>query len=205
MRFLNFQVLSETECVQMNQKVLKFKKSTTENEVPNPQLFRNLNDSGLISYMEYIFLMSLLTKPKSGYRIAFDLIDISDQGTIIQEEFSTFCQIGGKKFDLDEKNVEKIPKSIRPATFLAQYFFGPKGDQPLTFEEFSNFVHEFQREMLIIEFFEYSRGHNVISFSEFMEILLKYTVMIPKVCYKLYNSGSSNNAIFWSKIFFTLM
>ena len=174
----------------MNQKVLKFKKSTTESENewpknPNPQLFRNLNDSGLISYMEYIFLMSLLTKPKSGYRIAFDLIDISDQGTIIQEEFSTFCQIGRKKFDdLETSTDEKIPKSI-PPTFLTQYFFGPKGDQPLTFEEFSTFVHEFQREMLLIEFFEYSRGHNVISFSDFMEILLKYTVMIPKVCYNM--------------------
>ena len=128
----------------MNQKVLKFKKSTTESENewpknPNPQLFRNLNDSGLISYMEYIFLMSLLTKPKSGYRIAFDLIDISDQGTIIQEEFSTFCQIGRRKFDdLDHETItseEKIPN-----TFLTQYFFGPKGDQPLTFEEFSTFL-----------------------------------------------------------------
>ena len=181
----------------MNQKVLKFKKSTTESENewpknPNPQLFRNLNDSGLISYMEYIFLMSLLTKPKSGYRIAFDLIDISDQGTIIQEEFSTFCQIGRRKFDtLDNEKITTTEEKI-PNTFLTQYFFGPKGDQPLTFEEFSKFVHEFQQEMLLIEFFEYSRGHNVISFSEFMEILLKYTVMIPKVCYLFIKKMKSN-------------
>ena len=66
----------------MTEKVLKMKKLTETPE--NPNLFRKLNDSGLISYMEYLFLMALLTKPKSGFRIAFDLIDVSEENTIVR-------------------------------------------------------------------------------------------------------------------------
>ena len=34
----------------------------------NPQLFRSLGAHGIISYSEYLFLLSLLTRPKRGLR-----------------------------------------------------------------------------------------------------------------------------------------
>jgi hypothetical protein len=33
-----------------------------------PCLFRKLGDNGLISYTEYLFLLSLLTRPKNGFK-----------------------------------------------------------------------------------------------------------------------------------------
>ena len=34
----------------------------------NPQLLRSLGAHGIISYSEYLFLLSLLTRPKRGLR-----------------------------------------------------------------------------------------------------------------------------------------
>ena len=45
----------------MTEKIVKMDK--------NSNLFRKLNDCGLISYSEYLFLMSLLTKPRYSVEI----------------------------------------------------------------------------------------------------------------------------------------
>lgn len=143
----------------------------------NPSMFRDLNDSGLISYVEYLFLLSLLTRPQSGFRIAFDLIDTGgEQGTIIKEEFARFCRMG---FTANKKKVKTEENSI--CTTLTRYFFGPKQDKPLSFKHFSAFLLNFQREMLLAEFVEYSRGQATIDSRDFAELLLKYTTLQPEV------------------------
>ncbi|CAI4230813.1 unnamed protein product [Auanema sp. JU1783] len=50
-------------------------------------LFRSLGQSGLISYSEYIFLLTLLTKSKSAFKIAFMMFDDDDSGRIDKNEF----------------------------------------------------------------------------------------------------------------------
>ncbi|CAB3396507.1 unnamed protein product [Caenorhabditis bovis] len=49
--------------------------------------FRDLDQNGLISYSEYIFLLTLLTKSKSAFRIAFLMFDEDDNGNIDCDEF----------------------------------------------------------------------------------------------------------------------
>jgi hypothetical protein len=71
---------------QQSQTVPKLKEEI--NDDPRPRLFRDLDENGIISYVEYLFLLSLLTRPQSGFRIAFDLIDTSEEGIIVKEEFS---------------------------------------------------------------------------------------------------------------------
>ena len=105
-----------------------------------------------------------------------------------RDEFSTFCQLGLKN---PRKNEEKVPAT----TFLTKYFFGIHGDKPLTFEEFSTFVKCFQREMLLVEFLEHSKGHDFIKSSQLIEIFLKYTSLLPNVIdYTLYKMGTSDKS-----------
>ena len=50
-------------------------------------LFRSLRDKGIISYTEYLFLLSVLTKPHSGFRIAFNMFDTDGNSKVDKNEF----------------------------------------------------------------------------------------------------------------------
>ncbi|KRZ84448.1 Calcium uptake protein 3, mitochondrial [Trichinella sp. T8] len=49
--------------------------------------FRDANHQGLISYFDYLFLLSLLSEPESRFRIAFDLFDQNKDGKLEMDEF----------------------------------------------------------------------------------------------------------------------
>ncbi|OQR75619.1 calcium uptake protein 3 [Tropilaelaps mercedesae] len=51
------------------------------------KLFRELNDTGIISYTEYLFLLSVITKPRSGFRIAFNMFDTDGNQRVDKNEF----------------------------------------------------------------------------------------------------------------------
>ncbi|KAK6058543.1 EF hand [Cooperia oncophora] len=53
----------------------------------NKELFRSLDQNGIISYSEYIFLLTLITKSKSSFKIAFLMFDRDDNGRIDKNEF----------------------------------------------------------------------------------------------------------------------
>ena len=50
-------------------------------------MFRNLGNKGIISYSEYLFLLTILIKPFSGFKIAFCMLDQDDSGRIDKMEF----------------------------------------------------------------------------------------------------------------------
>ncbi|XP_055894525.1 calcium uptake protein 3, mitochondrial-like isoform X4 [Biomphalaria glabrata] len=51
------------------------------------KLFRKLHDKGIISYTEYLFLLCVLTKPHSGFRIAFNMFDTDGNQIVDKKEF----------------------------------------------------------------------------------------------------------------------
>ena len=55
------------------------------------------------------------------------------------------------------------------------HFFGHRGHDVLKFDHFQKFMEDLQREVLEIEFNEFSKGMNKITPIEFSEILLRYT------------------------------
>ncbi|KAK5966203.1 EF hand [Trichostrongylus colubriformis] len=57
----------------------------------NKELFRSLDQNGIISYSEYIFLLTLITKSKSSFKIAFLMFDGDDNGKIDKNEFLLVC------------------------------------------------------------------------------------------------------------------
>ncbi|XP_076468496.1 calcium uptake protein 3, mitochondrial-like isoform X8 [Babylonia areolata] len=123
----------------------------------NSRLFRNLHDKGIISYTEYLFLLCVLTKPHSGFRIAFNMFDTDGNQIVDKREFLV---------ELDTET---------PDTTLLIHFFGPKGNQVLNYNDFHKFMSNLQKEVIELEFSEFSRGMSTISEVDFARILLRYT------------------------------
>ena len=46
-----------------------------------------MDTAGVISYTEYLFLLSVLTKPKNGFKIAFNMFDRDGNAQVDKQEF----------------------------------------------------------------------------------------------------------------------
>ena len=53
----------------------------------NEKFFRGLGSKGIISFSEYLFLLTILIKPQSGFKIAFAMLDQDGSETVDKEEF----------------------------------------------------------------------------------------------------------------------
>ncbi|XP_041982960.1 calcium uptake protein 3, mitochondrial isoform X2 [Aricia agestis] len=107
---LKRRVLTAKEIEQLKDQVPPLKKGS-------PQMFRNLRDKGIISYTEYLFLLSVLTKPASGFQIAFNMFDTDGNQRVDKNEFlvllslvssSTQKTTGPKTNDNKPSLMEKI-------------------------------------------------------------------------------------------------
>ncbi|XP_030020695.1 calcium uptake protein 3, mitochondrial isoform X3 [Manduca sexta] len=162
----------------------------------SPQMFRNMRDKGIISYTEYLFLLSILTKPASGFRIAFNMFDTDGNQRVDKNEFLVMEKIfsyawKGKRGMTDDKEEGKdgkphdtyvnddqgLQRRHNVDTFLQVHFFGKKGTNDLKFEGFKQFMENLQTEVLELEFHEFSKGHETISEVDFAKILLRYTYL----------------------------
>ncbi|XP_043524058.1 calcium uptake protein 3, mitochondrial isoform X3 [Frieseomelitta varia] len=79
----------------------------------SPHMFRNLRDKGIISYTEYLFLLSILIKPKSGFRIAFNMFDTDGNERVDKTEFLVIRRLLGGNLehrDLDDETKRAMEK-----------------------------------------------------------------------------------------------
>ncbi|CAL8364300.1 unnamed protein product [Lota lota] len=140
-------------------------------------LFRNVGDSGLISYTEYLFLLTILTKPGTGFHIAFKMLDVDGNEQVDKKEFL-------KLKNIIRKRKEKIPKEgeNKPTagvedvnTTLQAFFFGLHGENKLHYQEFRRFMEDLQAEVQEMEFLRFSKGMDTMRREDFAEWLLHYT------------------------------
>nr|XP_036672545.1 calcium uptake protein 3, mitochondrial isoform X13 [Drosophila suzukii] len=177
----------------------KYKENTPALKKGSTRLFRNLRDKGIISYTEYLFLLSILTKPKSGFRIAFNMFDTDGNQRVDKDEFLVMERIfsGAWKEKHGEQESEEELESSTPtpleqgyvndgeglqrrhmvATTLQLHFFGKRGTGVINYDNFYRFMDNLQTEVLELEFHEFSKGNSVISELDFAKILLRYTYL----------------------------
>uniref|UniRef100_A0A0K8TCM4 EF-hand domain-containing family member A2 n=2 Tax=Lygus hesperus TaxID=30085 RepID=A0A0K8TCM4_LYGHE len=75
------------------------------------KMFRSMKNNGIISYTEYLFLLSILTKPIAGFRIAFNMFDTDGNERIDKTEFLVLLGIFSTTFlhgDGTQRSMEKI-------------------------------------------------------------------------------------------------
>lgn len=70
-------------------------------------LFRNLRERGVISYTEYLFLLCILTKPRAGFKIAFNMLDKDGNQMVDKMEFLVLEEIFRKKKDKKEEDTQR--------------------------------------------------------------------------------------------------
>ncbi|XP_045482368.1 calcium uptake protein 3, mitochondrial isoform X2 [Harmonia axyridis] len=172
----------------------KMKEYTPPLNQGGSRLFRNLRDKGIISYTEYLFLLSVLTKPQSGFRIAFNMFDTDGNQKVDKNEFLVMEKIfshawrGKRGLSTDADKVatiqdqyvddeEGLQRKHLVDTSLSLHFFGPKGNNELNFESFRQFMLNLQMEVLELEFSEFAKGLPTISEVDFAKILLRYTYL----------------------------
>ncbi|XP_034132248.1 calcium uptake protein 3, mitochondrial isoform X12 [Drosophila guanche] len=168
----------------------KYKENTPALKKGSTRLFRNLRDKGIVSYTEYLFLLSILTKPKSGFRIAFNMFDTDGNQRVDKDEFLVIVSILAGAFK-ENQNVDPQTKRIKDyvndgeglqrrhvvPTTLQLHFFGKRGTGVINYDNFYRFMDNLQTEVLELEFHEFSKGNSIISELDFAKILLRYTYL----------------------------
>jgi len=144
------------------------------------EFFRKLNNKGLISYTEYLFLLCILTKPKSGFEIAFKMFDTDGNQMVDKNEFLVLGEIFEKRTGDSPASQSPLSsddevKSGQVPTTLTTFFFGLDGTDVCNFNDFFMFMDNLQTEILEMEFLVYSEGMRFISEENFARILLRFT------------------------------
>ncbi|XP_066477326.1 calcium uptake protein 2, mitochondrial [Tiliqua scincoides] len=160
---------------------------------PGPTFFRDLGDKGLISYTEYLFLLTILTKPQTGFHIAFKMLDADGNEQVEKKEFFKFQKIIGKQDELkaasgDEtlsQETELEASDIN--TMLLVHFFGRRGKEKLQYSEFHRFMQNLQTEVQEMEFIQFAKGMNIMTKEDFIEWLLYFT-------------NEENNEVYWQNV-----
>ncbi|XP_066555740.1 calcium uptake protein 2, mitochondrial isoform X2 [Amia ocellicauda] len=156
-----------------------------------PSLFRTLGDHGLISYTEYLFLLTIVTKPHTGFHIAFKMLDVDGNEHVDQKEFMKLKNIIGKRKEAKgskegtEKSTNEPDEEVN--TTLQALFFGKAGKQKLQYKEFCRFMEDLQAEVQEMEFLQFSKGMDTMRREDFAEWLLHYT-------------NEENNEAYWENL-----
>ncbi|XP_055712217.1 calcium uptake protein 1 homolog, mitochondrial isoform X3 [Phlebotomus papatasi] len=157
------------------------RKSVTERldlSLEQTSIFYKLGSYGLISFSDYIFLLTVLSTSRRHFEIAFQMFDLNGDGDVDCEEFEKVATLIRQQTSIgnrhrDHANTGNTFKGVNSA--LTTYFFGPKMDQKLTIERFLEFQKQLQREILTLEFTRKNPDENgKISEVEFAELLLAY-------------------------------
>uniref|UniRef100_A0A8D8VW60 Calcium uptake protein 3, mitochondrial n=1 Tax=Cacopsylla melanoneura TaxID=428564 RepID=A0A8D8VW60_9HEMI len=195
----------------LTQKELKcIKDETPTFHKGSTQLFRTLRDKGIISYTEYLFLLTILTKPQTGFRIAFNMFDTDGNQRVDKNEFLVMEKIfshawkdkrglssdNNNELNSKDTSAEKdfvddeqgLQRKHNVDTTLLVHFFGKTGDNELRYEGFRRFMENLQTEVLEMEFQEFAKGAEVISELDFARIMLRYTYLDIRVYVFVYYS-----------------
>ncbi|KAF2362184.1 EF-hand domain [Trinorchestia longiramus] len=57
------------------------------------RMFREIFEKGIMSYTEYLFLLSILTKPQTGFHIAFNMFDTDGNERVDKQEFLVLMEL----------------------------------------------------------------------------------------------------------------
>lgn len=119
----------------------------------------------MISYTEYLFLLTILIKPSSGFKIAFSMLDQDGNERIDKEEFKVLEAIfsaaakdrkENSDFAEDDFGLQAEHQQDTDTSLLV-HFFGKNGREELQFSQFCTFMENLQTEvLLLLIFYSYS-------------------------------------------------
>ncbi|KAL1275000.1 hypothetical protein QQF64_027814 [Cirrhinus molitorella] len=151
-------------------------------------MFRGIGDKGLISYTEYLFLLTILTKPQTGFHIAFKMLDIDGNEHVDKKEFQKLKKVIRPRKELLRQSGTELSDSVDEVnTTLQVFFFGKNGKDKLQYKDFCRFMEDLQAEVQEVEFLRFSKGMKTMRREDFADWLLHYT-------------NEQNNETYWDNV-----
>ncbi|XP_050318903.1 calcium uptake protein 1 homolog, mitochondrial-like isoform X2 [Bactrocera neohumeralis] len=141
-------------------------------------IFYKLGSFGLITFSDYIFLLTVLSTSRRHFEIAFQMFDLNGDGDVDSEEFEMVADLVRQQSTIgirhrDHAATGNTFKGVNSA--LTHYFFGPNLDQKLTIQKFIQFQAQLQREILTLEFERKTpNSEGLITEVDFAELLVAY-------------------------------
>lgn len=132
--------------------------------------FRDLWNDGILTYADYLFLLTALIKPRKQFEIVFRMIDVDGNDTVDLEEFEQM-----QKTVTRRRNTTSVEQSKLRQSTLITHLFGSKGNKKLSSNDLFKFIDDLQTEVRDMEFNKYSLGGPTINAEQFAEILLQHT------------------------------
>ncbi|XP_076296965.1 mitochondrial calcium uptake 1 isoform X2 [Lasioglossum baleicum] len=141
-------------------------------------IFYKLGSAGLITFSDYIFLLTVLSTSRRHFEIAFRMFDFNGDGDVDSEEFGKVATLIRQQTSIGNRHRDHIAtgnmfKGVNSA--LTTYFFGSNMKGKLTIEKFLDFQQQLQKEILSLEFERRNPDEDGrITEQDFTELLLAY-------------------------------
>lgn len=146
-------------------------------------IFRLLGQCGLISFADYMFLLTVLSTPERHFEIAFRLFDLNGDGHVSCEEFYQVTEVmrsqtaTGKRHRDRKTTGNTLDKPFNSS--LTTLFFGKDQSKKLTFEQFNDFQRRLRLDLLKLEFKRCGPEDGRITEKSLAKLLLVYA-SLPK-------------------------
>lgn len=149
-------------------------------------IFYKLGENGLISFSDYLFLMTLLSTSPNDFALAFKIFDINGDGELDKDEFLKVQHLIMSQTTVGQRHRDHItPNSsfrVESNSALECYFFGKNGKEKLSASKFLEFQESLYTDILRMEFERRDAMDGVdglINEASFAELLLMHA-QIPE-------------------------
>ncbi|XP_071829535.1 calcium uptake protein 1, mitochondrial-like [Apostichopus japonicus] len=119
-------------------------------------IFNILGDCGLISFTDYMFLLTVLSTPERHFEIAFRLFDLNGDGDVQVDEFQQVTNVIRAQTATGKRHRDRVTTGNvigkTSNSSLTTYFFGKDLQKKLTTAEFLAFHRKLRRDLLKLEF-----------------------------------------------------
>ncbi|KAM7000587.1 calcium uptake protein 3, mitochondrial isoform 1-T1 [Tautogolabrus adspersus] len=172
-------------------------------------LFRNLRERGVISYTEYMFLLCILTKPRAGFRIAFNMFDADGNEMVDRREFLVLEEIFRKKKDKKEvtEDVQRfdqqslqlygspksqthsvLKKDSRHVEAQGMWDVLRRGSSQVLFSDLTEHVNDKTETTLLVHFFG-KKGKAELKFEDFYQFMDNMQTEMLEIEFLSYSKG----------------
>jgi len=156
---------------------------STKLDLNTESVFYQLGAGGLISFSDYIFLLTVLSTSRRHFQIAFKMFDLNGDGNVDADEFDKVTDLMKQHSSTGARHRDHGASSSFKGinSGLKTYFFGEDLKGNLTVDRFLHFQKSLQEEILALEFRKNdSEGSGRISENDFADLLIAYAGFQPK-------------------------
>jgi Ca2+-binding EF-hand superfamily protein len=160
-----------------NLHIEQWKKERSEVTLEEGSVFARLGHHGLISFSDYLFLLTIISTPMRHFEIAFKMFDLNGDGEVDYKEFERVRDVILSSTSVGARHRDRlvtgnVAGGVGDA--LVDHFFGRDRGGKLTVEMFGSFHRALRTELLWLEFSRFDPEEGRISERDFAKMILSY-------------------------------